>query len=174
MQANIRRTDSVPGITRAHHTGFTVRSLERSIAFYRDLLGFEVAFQWNPQADYIRELVGHPEVDLHSAVLRIPGSDVFLELLEYRNVDGRPVDMDNGNVGNGHIAFNVEGLEALYRTLVAAGVKSVSPPVTPTIGPNKGGRAVYMIDPDGFRIELIETARAFGDYRPESEAPARG
>ncbi len=38
------------------------------------------------------------------------------------------------------------------------GVKSVSPPVTPTIGPNKGGKAVYLIDPDGFRVELIQSA----------------
>ncbi len=153
-------------ITKAHHTGFTVRSLEASIAFYRDLLGFEVAFQWNPQAPYIRELVGYPDVDLHAAVLRIPGSDVFLELLEYRNIPARTVDMANGNIGNGHIAFNVEGLDALYERLTKAGVRSVSPPVTPTVGPNAGGRAVYLIDPDGFRVELIETARSFGDYKP--------
>ena len=50
--------------------------------------------------------------------------------------------------------------------LASAGVKSVSAPVTPTIGPNKGGRAVYLIDPDGFRVELIQTATSFGDYKP--------
>ena len=36
--------------------------------------------------------------------------------------------------------------------------------MTPTIGPNEGGRAVYMIDPDGVRIELIQSNRSFGDY----------
>lgn len=154
-------------ITRAHHVGFTVRSLERSIAFYRDVLGFELAFQWNPRADYIRELVGYPDVDLHAAILRLPGTDICLELLEYRNTDQTPVDMRNGNVGNGHIAFNVDDLAAMYDKLVALGVASVSPPVTPTIGPNKGGRAVYMIDPDGFRVELIQTSQAFGSFRPE-------
>jgi len=154
-------------ITRAHHTGFTVRSLERSIAFYRDLLGFELAFQWNPQAPYIGELVGYPAVDLHGAILRLPGTDVCLELLEYRNVTQTPVDMHNGNIGNGHIAFNVDNLLELYAELTAKGVKSVSPPVTPTIGPNKGGKAVYLIDPDGFRVELIETSQAFGSYKPD-------
>lgn len=154
-------------ITRAHHTGFTVSSLERSIVFYRDLLGFELAFQWNPQAAYVGELVGYPGVDLHAAILKLPGTDVCLELLEYRNVAPVPVDMHNGNIGNGHIAFNVDHLEELYAELTAKGVKSVSPPVTPTIGPNKGGRAVYLIDPDGFRVELIESARSFGSYRPE-------
>lgn len=153
-------------ITRAHHTGFTVRSLERSIAFYRDLLGFELAFQWNPQAPYIGELVGYPSVDLHGAILRLPGTDVCLELLEYRNVEQVPVDMHNGNIGNGHIAFNVDNLLELYEELTAKGVKSISPPVTPTIGPNKGGKAVYLIDPDGFRVELIESNQAFGAYKP--------
>jgi lactoylglutathione lyase len=154
-------------ITKNHHTGFTVRSLERSLAFYRDLLGMEVVFQWNPQAAYLGELVGYPDVDMHAAILRIPGSDVFLELLEYGNVEKRTVDMANGNIGNGHIAFHVDALDPLYERLTAAGVKSVSPPVSPTIGPNKGGRAVYMIDPDGFRVELIQTAQSFGDYTPE-------
>jgi len=157
-------------ITKAHHTGFTVRSLDRSIAFYRDLLGFEVVFQWNPQAPYIGELVGYPDVDLHAAVLKIPNSDVFLELLEYRGIPETTVDMANGNIGNGHIAFNVDELDPLYDRLKKSGVKSVSPPVTPTIGPNRGGRAVYLIDPDGFRVELIETARGFGDYRPEQDS----
>jgi lactoylglutathione lyase len=153
-------------ITKAHHTGFTVRSLERSLAFYRDLLGFELVFQWNPQARYIGELVGYPTVDLHGAILRIPGADVFLELLEYRAIPQISVDMANGNIGNGHIAFTVDDLMPLYDRLKAAGVKSVSPPVTPTIGPNRGGKAVYMIDPDGFRVELIQTSQSFGEYKP--------
>lgn len=153
-------------IVKGHHTGFTVRSLERSLAFYRDLLGLEVVFQWNPQADYIREIVGYPEVDLHAAILRVPGTDSFLELLEYRNIPETTVDMANGNIGNGHIAFTVDELDPLFERLVAAGVKSVSAPVTPTIGPNKGGRAVYLIDPDGFRVELIQASRGFGDYKP--------
>jgi lactoylglutathione lyase len=154
-------------ITRAHHTGFTVSSLERSIAFYRDILGFELAFQWNPQAPYLAELVGYPSVDLHAAILRLPGTDVCLELLEYRNIEQVPVDMHNGNVGNGHIAFNVDNLLEIYAELQKKGVKSVSPPVTPTIGPNKGGKAVYLIDPDGFRVELVESAQSFGSYKPE-------
>lgn len=159
-------------IRHAHHTGLTVRSLERSVAFYRDVLGFEEAFAWNPRAPYIAELVGYPTVDLHSAILRIPGSDVFLELLEYRNVEADAVDSGNANVGTAHIAFAVDDLDALYADLTARGVASVSAPVTPTIGPNKGGRAVYMIDPDGFRVELIQSSIGFGDYRPDDGTAA--
>ena len=157
----------MPSITRPHHTGLQVRDLERSLAFYRDLLGFELVFQWNPRAAYIRQLVGYPDVDLHAAVLRPPNSDVFLELLEYRNVERTPVDTSTANPGTAHTAYFVDDLEALYADLVAAGVKAVSAPVTPTIGPNKGGRAVYLLDPDGIRVELIQSARSFADYAGE-------
>jgi lactoylglutathione lyase len=158
------------GIIKAHHTGLTVLSLDRSIRFYRDILGFALVFQWNPQAPYIGELVGYPSVDLHSAVLRIPGSDVFLELLEYRGIPKRFNDMSNGNVGNAHIAFFVDELEPLYERLTALGVNSVSRPISPTIGPNQGGRAVYLIDPDGFRVELVETKRSFAEYQVGNSA----
>lgn len=156
-------------ITRPHHMGLQVADLARSVAFYRDVLGFEEVFAWNPRAPYIGELVGYPDVDLHAAILRPPNSEVFLELLEYRNVDRAPIDTRTANPGTAHIAFFVDDLEALWADLRARGVPSVSAPVTPTIGPNKGGRAVYMIDPDGIRVELIQSARTFAQYEPERD-----
>ncbi len=151
-------------ITNAHHTGFQVADLDRSLAFYSDLLGFELVFRWNPRDPYIGKLVGYPDVDLHSAILRQPNSEVFLELLEYRNVERTPVDTSSANPGTAHVAFFVDNLDELYAELVAKGVDSVSEPVTPTIGPNEGGRVVYMIDPDGFRVELIESSGSFGEF----------
>lgn len=153
-----------------HHTGLQVRDLQKSLAFYRDLLGFEEVFSWNPKAPYIGELVGYPNVDLHAAVLRPPRSEVFLELLEYRDVERMPVDTRTANPGTAHTAYFVDDLDGLYASLVASGVESVSAPVTPTIGPNEGGRAVYMIDPDGIRVELIETRRSFADYAIEQQS----
>lgn len=155
-------------ITKAHHTGLQVRSLELSLAFYRDLLGFELVFQWNPRAPYIGELVGYPDVDLHAAILRMPNSDTYLELLEYRNVDKAAVDTSTANPGTAHVAFFVDDLDEFYQQLTSYGVGSISKPVTPTIGPNQGGRAVYMVDPDGIRVELIESSRSFGEYGSNS------
>ncbi|CAN5656015.1 hypothetical protein BH23CHL8_BH23CHL8_04140 [soil metagenome] len=154
----------MPTITRPHHTGIQVADLERSVRFYRDILGFELVFQWNPQAEYIRTIVGYPDADIHAAVLRMPGAEVFLEILEYRNVDKAAVDTRTANPGTAHMAFYTDDCDGLYQELKAKGVESVSEPVTPTIGPNKGGRAVYMIDPDGIRVEFIQTARSFGEF----------
>jgi lactoylglutathione lyase len=156
-------------ITNTHHAGITVQSLETSLAFYQGALGFELVFAWNPSAPYIGRLVGYPSVDLHAVVLRVPGSDLFLELLEYRAVPGAPIDPANANPGTVHLAFYVDDVEGLYAKLKAQGVASLSDPVTPTIGPNKGGKAVYMVDPDGVRVELIQTPARFDEYSPERE-----
>lgn len=156
----------MPTITRPHHTGLSVANLERSVRFYRDILGFEELFAWNPQAEYIRTMTGYPTADIHASILRMPNSDVFLELLEFRNVAGHPVDPTSGNAGTAHLAFFTDDCDGLYAELKAKGVESVSEPVTPTIGPNKGGRAVYMLDPDGVRVEFIEATRSFGEYDP--------
>lgn len=164
----------MPVIQRPHHTGIQVADLDRSVAFYRDILGFELVFQWNPRAEYIRTITGYPEADIHAAVLRMPGSDVFLEILEYRNVEKAPVDTRTANPGTAHMAFFTDDCDALYAELKAKGVPSVSEPVTPSIGPNKGGRAVYMIDPDGIRVEFIQTPRPFSAFTQEEAATVSG
>src|SRR5262249_61627845 len=70
-----------------NHFGIEVADLDRSVAFYRDLLGLELVTTWVRDQGYIQELVGYPGVELHVAVFRLPLSDVFLEILEYRNVE---------------------------------------------------------------------------------------
>ena len=60
--------------------------LDRSIAFY-GLLGYEVIARWVRTEEYLRELVGYPTVEMHAAVLRHDRVGVFLELLEYRNIE---------------------------------------------------------------------------------------
>ncbi len=153
-------------LTGLNHAGLQVRDLERSLAFYRDVLGLELVTQWVRDEDYIQELVGYPGVALHSAILRVPTDETFLELIEYRNVDREPVDTATANPGTAHVCFYVDDLDAFHRHLVAEGVEAISEPVTPTVGPNKGGRAVYVIDPDGIRVELVQTTRSLaGDLR---------
>ena len=139
----------------ANHVGLTVSNLERSIAFYRDLLGFHVAYERGEvTAEYMPRLVGIPGARLKIAGLDIPG--LHLDLIEYLEPKGADRGGPTSDVGNIHIGFTVDDLLAAHEQLSAAGVRFKSDPVSPTTGPNQGGWAVYFVDPDGATLEMIQ------------------
>jgi catechol 2,3-dioxygenase-like lactoylglutathione lyase family enzyme len=143
------------------HTGLTVSNLERSIAFYRDLLGLELVTQWDSSQPYLKTVVGYPDAELRIALLRLPKSGAgvsghHLELLEYRSPRGTRGDANTCNPGNAHVAFMVEDLDRAYAELRAQGVRFKSAPVEITHGRNKGAKAVYLLDPDDITLELVQ------------------
>jgi catechol 2,3-dioxygenase-like lactoylglutathione lyase family enzyme len=151
------------GVAGILHTGLTVSDLDRSVAFYRDLLGLELISQWESSQPYLRTVVGYPDAELRIALLRLPaGPDGapghHIELLEYRRPRGTRGDANTYNPGNGHVAFMVENLEAIYAELRAKGVRFKSAPVQITHGRNTGAKAVYFFDPDDITLEMIEPA----------------
>jgi len=144
-------------VRRAHHTGFTVANLERSLSFYRDVLGLEVVGEQLGTADYLATVTGFPGVRLQMAFLRAPGDDHILELLEYVSHPGEPTPRETNRPGNGHLCLVVDDAEATFRELVAKGVTFMSDaPARITAGVNRGARAAYLRDPDGFTIEIFQ------------------
>ena len=146
------------------HTSFTVSDLERSVRFYRDLLGLEVVHRQVQDNEYTRLLVGVPGAVLNVAQLCVPGlgsgpSGHHLELIEY--VGEPPVEPRIGTryVGAPHLAFATDDLNADHERLRAAGVTFVSDPVAITAGKNEGGMAVYLRDPDGITLELVQAPK---------------
>ena len=139
------------------HTGFTVEDLDRSLAFYRDLLGFEVIWQRVSSAEYLGKLVGYPGVEMHQALLAMPGTAHTFELNDYRGIERSPVvNPANGNPGTAHLCVLVDDIQAFYERFIEAGVEVISEPVGPTEGPNVGNLVMYVVDPDGVRVELLQ------------------
>jgi catechol 2,3-dioxygenase-like lactoylglutathione lyase family enzyme len=143
------------------HTGLTVSDLDRSIAFYRDVLGLELVSQWDSAQPYLRRIVGFPDAELRIALLRLHGSGPghHVELLEYRAPRGARGDARTCNPGNAHIAFRVDDLDAAYAELSAKGVRFKSTPVSIEHGANQGGKAIYFLDPDDITLELVQPPR---------------
>ena len=75
--------DRVPEATALAHTGLTVSDLDRSIAFYRDALGFDVVMQQEKRGGYLGAIVGYLDAHVRMAHLALPGSDHRIELFEY-------------------------------------------------------------------------------------------
>jgi catechol 2,3-dioxygenase-like lactoylglutathione lyase family enzyme len=142
-----------------HHTGYTVSDLERSLQFYRDLLGCEVVATQTKQGGYLAAIVGYPDAHVRMAHLRAPESGHIIELFEYlAPASERPAGprLEPCNVGTAHMCFVVRDLEAIYERLVGAGVEFFSGPVEIDTGINAGGRALYLLDPDGIPMELFQ------------------
>ena len=140
-----------------NHTSFTVSDLDRTVAFLRECLGFELVSKAPRDPALVSRITGVEGADTMIAFLKAPGHT--LELIEYRapagkgTVRSRPCD-----TGFAHVAFNVDDAEAAVAAVGRYGVKPISPPVTIDQGPNRGRKVVYVRDWDGVTLEFIEVA----------------
>lgn len=142
-----------------NHVGLTVADLDRSIAFYTAIFDVTVEGPWDRTGPGVGKVTGYPGCSVRQAFLNFGRADQLLELLEYTN-GGVVVDPANGNAGAGHFAVVVDDVDGLYAALLAKGHRFVSPPMTTSPNPLFYGRIVYLIDPDGFRIELYQPIEA--------------
>ncbi|MEV5968091.1 VOC family protein [Kribbella sp. NPDC051952] len=143
------------------HHGFTVSDIDKALAWYVDALGLELVHRQRQDNDYTRKLVGVEGAVLEVAQLRIPGtppgpSTHDIELIQYvaEQSDGEAVAVNQ--VGAGHLAFLVDGIEALVARARAAGARFRNEPVSITEGANAGGAACYLHDPDGNTLEFLQ------------------
>lgn len=121
------------------HTMLRVGDLDRSIAFYTDVLGMRLLRRQDyPDGRFTLAFVGYGD-ESQTAVLE----------LTY-NWDTTGYDLGNGF---GHIAIAVPDAAAACATIRQRGGKVVR-----EAGPMKHGRTViaFVEDPDGYKIELIQ------------------
>ena len=167
-------------ILAADHTGITVSNLERSLTFWRDVLGFELSHTAHQTGEMASEITGVQGAEIKLAVVKAPGGHK-IELLEYLaplerkgNVDLRPCD-----VGFVHVALIVDDLDAILSAINASGWEAAGKPQTLQSGPNAGKRVVYVRDPDGTTIEFMQRAknrrwlRANSSWRERHDAASK-
>jgi catechol 2,3-dioxygenase-like lactoylglutathione lyase family enzyme len=138
------------------HGGITVSDLDRSLDFYCGLLGLELLWRRLYEEREITMIVGVPEASgIEVAMLRVPGSEVDVELLQYHGCDSPSGSSPPSHHGTGHFCVYVTGIDALYDELQANGVRFRSDgPVEMRAGVNAGGKSLYALDPDGYVFEF--------------------
>ncbi|MDP9004233.1 MAG: VOC family protein [Verrucomicrobiota bacterium] len=143
-------------ILAADHTGITVKNLERSLAFWRDLLGFELSHRAHQTGELAGQITGVPGAEISLAILKTPTGHK-IELLEYlAPVDRQHLRPKPCDVGSAHVALTIDNLDAVLDAFAAFGWKTAGTPQTLQSGPNAGKRVVYVRDPDGTNIELMQ------------------
>jgi catechol 2,3-dioxygenase-like lactoylglutathione lyase family enzyme len=142
-----------------HHTSRTVADLERSLGFYRDLLGLEVVADEELHGESLDRVVGLDQARLRVVELAL-GDGRLLELIEYRQPRGEPkaASATPADVGADHMALLVDDVDATYTALAGAGVRFTTAPVEIAGGIFAGSRTTYCFDPDGLPVELWQTA----------------
>ena len=123
------------------HTRYRLNDLERSVRFYKDVLGLEeIRRSKSPRGS---ELV----------FLRTPGSEELIELCSFPS--SGPVQVQTDLT---HLAFEVENLEAFAKHLEAHGLKYSDGPHYK----DNGGGFAFIDAPEGYEIELIQPSGSAG------------
>ena len=148
-------------ITGFHHFSIACSDAERSIAFYRDHFGMElVSDRVVEPGGYVEAVTGVPGARVR--IVHMSGYGFNFELLEYQEPQGEQRAREPNHVGAAHLCFIVDDADETCARLAAAGIKVRSRdgrPQRATGGPNDGGACVYLEDPDGNPVELIQLAR---------------
>ena len=146
---------SAVSIAGVHHTSRSVGDMDRSLEFYRDLLGLEVLLDTEMSGEMLER-----EVALEGARLRLvelgTGGETMLELLQYHAPPSREggEELRPCDVGAHHVALTVVDIQAAYERLSAAGVEFTCRPQEVDAGYFAGHRTVYCYDPDYMIVEL--------------------
>jgi lactoylglutathione lyase len=138
-----------------HHASRTVKDMEASLAFYRDLLGLRVVEDEELVGESLDRVVGLPGARLRVVELDA-GDERFLELIEYYEPRGRPPlpGASPADVGAHHFALVVEDVHAAHERLAAAAVRFSCPPEQIVGGLFNGTWTTYCFDPDDLIVEL--------------------
>jgi lactoylglutathione lyase len=118
------------------HTCYRIGDIDRSVAFY-EALGFEELRRMPIRDEAINVFMG------------LPGDGARLELTYNHGVDSYEL-----GTGYNHIAVTAGDLDATLENLATQGIEPEKPPYTVREG---GSRLCFVRDPDGYRIELIES-----------------
>ena len=146
--------------------GVTVADMERSLAFYRDVLGFQPVSDLEVSGDEWERFQG--VFGLRMRVVRLRLGDEALELTEYLAPAGRPIPADarSNDRWFQHVAIIVSDMDRAYKQLRDHRVAHASPAPQrlPDWNPAAGGiRAFYFKDPDGHPLEVLQFPPDKGD-----------
>jgi catechol 2,3-dioxygenase-like lactoylglutathione lyase family enzyme len=135
------------------HVGISVRDLDKSVQFFRDIMGMEEEYRTINEGDRISRVVGVENAYMNVCVLR--RGAVRIELLEYTNEEAKlntgykPQD----EPGLVHIAFIVDDVNVEYERLKSLGYEGYAPPM---VARENGPKITYVKGPDNVIIELFQ------------------
>lgn len=148
------------GVESIYHAGVVVSDLERSLKWYTEVLGLQVERPIRELGgEWISKVTGYENTRLKMAWVGT-GDRCSIELNQYLEPNGAsgPNRRGRNDVGASHVGIQVNDVHAWYKRLSAQGVEfaGAPPPKLPDVKFPWAKCAVYLQDPDGNWLELLE------------------
>jgi catechol 2,3-dioxygenase-like lactoylglutathione lyase family enzyme len=139
-----------------------VPDLARSLAFYTDGVGYDIVSapaELEASALVHKAVAGNPAARARAATLRIPGSSLQLQLVQFSGIEGKPFTQHHYDPGVTRFSVQVRDVYKAFNRVKDRGVTIDSTSAGPvyTQRPNNNTQAVMMRDPDGFVLEFVES-----------------
>jgi len=139
-------------IKNIRHTGIVVNDFEKSIHFYRDLLGFKIIKKMKECGSYIENISALHDVKVTTVKMVAPDGQM-IELLKYGSHPAKKRLRKISVIGISHIAFTVDDLDEEYEFLRIKGIKFNS---SPQFSPDGYAKVTFCRAPEGTFVELVE------------------
>ncbi|MCH7735824.1 MAG: VOC family protein [Chloroflexi bacterium] len=139
------------------HTGFVVKDIGKSAKFYTEVLGMRIGERFERQGEFVEQVLAFPGAHIDGAMLD-KGEGHKLELIQYLSPSSGTPKVNRNDLGAAHLAFFVDDLDGFYEETSKKGLKYNNPPASQLDDPGKVSmKACYAQDPDGNRLEFVET-----------------
>jgi len=134
-----------------------VENLDRTLAFYQDLLGAEPNGGTEPRAfgalEPVLQMYNAVGAEFRGATIPVPNTDLGMEFLEWRGAQGSVLSPDFYDHGSPIFLLFVRDIEASIDSAIANG-GSIVTPAGEAVG--TGNRFILLQDPDGYFIEILQ------------------
>ena len=136
------------------HIGLCVADLEAALPFYTRGLGFREVHRLSVSGPHAEQLLGLPDLQLE--VVYLERDDTCIELLHYPSPGhtGEPSARPMNARGLTHVSLRTDDLDADIAALRGLGGSVLEE--TRIENPAFSARCIFVTDPDGTRIELVE------------------
>ncbi len=151
-------------VVRLQNLAHTTASLDKTVPFYRDVLGLPLSGTRDPLAQQPQKLdadmskfTATTGMSFRGAVFSIPNAAFGFELTEFTGGPRKPVRPNIQDIGAATLALQVRNIESVFAKVKASGapiVTSLGVPINPSGNPKSKLREIIVRDPDGFFVEL--------------------
>jgi glyoxylase I family protein len=136
------------------HVGICVANLEKSRVFYRDGLGFRERSKLDVSGPPVDTLLQVPKTQLEAIYLERDGTRIELLYFSEPGHEGDASARPMNRLGFTHLSLRVSDLDTTLAELERVGGRVLEQ--TRVSNPSFNAGAVFVCDPDGVRIELVE------------------